>query len=184
MIDTIMAENRVAPEKLDILASLSQPTITRRQRKGVVMDQKWCNGCKQTKVRDEFHDDRTKPDGKCSQCKKCRSISFGRYRENNLEKRAENYKRWAENNRDKVAAYDAKSRKLRPERHRVRGDVKTAILQGKLVRPDHCEDCGGTPVHSHHDDYSKPLEVRWLCPKCHAKADKERREHECMSTMS
>ena len=32
--------NRVAPEKLDILASLSQPTIARRQRKEFVMGKK------------------------------------------------------------------------------------------------------------------------------------------------
>jgi hypothetical protein len=31
-----------------------------------------------------------------------------------------------------------------------------------------CEVCGKVPAHGHHDDYSKPLEVRWLCPYHHA----------------
>lgn len=24
-----------------------------------------------------------------------------------------------------------------------------------------------TPLHAHHDDYSKPLEIQWLCTGCH-----------------
>lgn len=38
--------------------------------------------------------------------------------------------------------------------------------RGKLV-PQPCETCGFTDVQMHHDDYSKPLEVRWLCRECH-----------------
>jgi len=30
-----------------------------------------------------------------------------------------------------------------------------------------CEVCGDPNTYMHHDDYSKPLEVRWLCPKHH-----------------
>lgn len=52
--------------------------------------------------------------------------------------------------------------------------VTKAIRAGKLV-PGACELCGfsGTrkngsrAVHAHHDDYSKPLTVRWLCRPCH-----------------
>jgi len=49
-----------------------------------------------------------------------------------------------------------------------------AIKNGKLI-PQPCEKCGFNGkasngrnlVHAHHDDYSKPLEVRWLCYYCH-----------------
>ena len=35
--------------------------------------------------------------------------------------------------------------------------------------PQPCEECGSTgKVHRHHDDYSKPAEIRWLCPRHHA----------------
>lgn len=41
-----------------------------------------------------------------------------------------------------------------------------AIASGKLVRQP-CEKCGATKVDAHHDDYSRPLDVRWLCRSHH-----------------
>ena len=47
--------------------------------------------------------------------------------------------------------------------------VKAAIRRGDLVNPGKCEECGSDrAVNGHHDDYSKPLSVRWLCQKCHS----------------
>ncbi len=53
--------------------------------------------------------------------------------------------------------------------------LEYALKTGIVQRKDACEECGdsGTfkdgraKVHAHHDDYSKPLEVRWLCQPCH-----------------
>lgn len=43
-----------------------------------------------------------------------------------------------------------------------------AIRYGRLVRPDHCERCGEKCYpDGHHHDYSKPLDVEWLCRSCH-----------------
>ena len=55
--------------------------------------------------------------------------------------------------------------------------VRHAIRTGKLSRPNTCEGCAvvGVRIEAHHADYSKPLEVEWLCKPCHAKADQERR---------
>jgi ribosomal protein S27AE len=41
-----------------------------------------------------------------------------------------------------------------------------AIRDGRLKK-ELCEVCGSKTVHAHHDDYAKPLDVRWLCPKHH-----------------
>lgn len=43
----------------------------------------------------------------------------------------------------------------------------SAIRDGRLVRQP-CEVCGNDKAQAHHDDYSKPLDVRWLCTKHHA----------------
>jgi len=52
------------------------------------------------------------------------------------------------------------------EKVRARGTIHNHLRYGKLVRQP-CRDCGGR-AQAHHDDYSKPLDVIWLCQKCHA----------------
>lgn len=44
--------------------------------------------------------------------------------------------------------------------------VYYAIRVGKLKRQP-CEQCANPVAMAHHDDYSKPLDVRWLCANCH-----------------
>lgn len=58
-----------------------------------------------------------------------------------------------------------------PERRMARQKVKDAIKCGKLIRGN-CEKCGSLKACAHHEDYSKPLDVRWFCHKCHAKEHK------------
>lgn len=50
---------------------------------------------------------------------------------------------------------------------RVWENVHDAVKAGKLKRQP-CEVCGSIKrIHAHHDDYSKPYDVKWLCPKHH-----------------
>ena len=44
--------------------------------------------------------------------------------------------------------------------------VIRAIKNGVIKRMP-CVICGATKTHGHHEDYNKPLEVIWLCPKHH-----------------
>jgi len=60
--------------------------------------------------------------------------------------------------------------KANPERGRTHSAVARALKKGILIKPTKCQDCQEeAPLHAHHDDYSKPLEVKWLCVPCHGK---------------
>jgi transcriptional regulator with XRE-family HTH domain len=52
----------------------------------------------------------------------------------------------------------------------ARARLNHAVRMGKLKRPDECERCGADSrlVEAHHADYSRPLDVEWLCPACHS----------------
>lgn len=52
------------------------------------------------------------------------------------------------------------------QRYLVSARARGAIKRGKLVRRP-CEECGNPKSHGHHEDYSKPFEVRWLCARHH-----------------
>lgn len=53
-----------------------------------------------------------------------------------------------------------------PEKVAATIAVNNAVRDGRLVKQP-CESCGVLKVEAHHDDYSKPLEVRWVCNKHH-----------------
>ena len=56
---------------------------------------------------------------------------------------------------------------------KTRALTRSYIRSGKLIRQP-CEVCGtNEKVEAHHDDYTKPLEVRWLCKKHHAEHHKQ-----------
>ena len=44
--------------------------------------------------------------------------------------------------------------------------LNRAGRRGEIQRQP-CEVCGAAEVDAHHDDYDKPLEVRWLCRRHH-----------------
>jgi hypothetical protein len=49
-----------------------------------------------------------------------------------------------------------------PAQKRAQNLVSAALRRNQITRQP-CEICGSIKVEAHHDDYSKPLEVRWLC---------------------
>ena len=62
--------------------------------------------------------------------------------------------------------YRRRQRERWPKRDAARAAVTRAVATGELV-PEPCETCGSLAVHAHHDDYARPLDVRWLCVKHH-----------------
>ena len=57
------------------------------------------------------------------------------------------------------------------DKKRAHKAVYRALRNGTLTRPNTCSTpdatCAGRIV-AHHDDYTKPLDVRWLCVRHHA----------------
>lgn len=67
-----------------------------------------------------------------------------------------------------------RQRSLHPDKYAARTAVGNAIRDGRLLRCP-CEVCGAVKAEAHHDDYSKPLDVRWLCVKHHRARHRELR---------
>ena len=83
------------------------------------------------------------------------------------------HKKAREENPEKVRAQDRERNRRRrnDERVKARNKVKVALRNGTLVKPNCCEYCGvsGVPLEAHHEDYTKPLDVRFICEDCHGK---------------
>src|ERR1700749_3180816 len=70
-------------------------------------------------------------------------------------------------------AKNAKWKAANPEKYRAHRAVEKALRTKEIFRQP-CERCGTTHgVHAHHDDYSKPLEVMWLCCLHHRERHRE-----------
>lgn len=65
-------------------------------------------------------------------------------------------------------------------KHRCRAATQYAIKSGKLSRPKACSKCGRDQMRiaAHHEDYSKPLDVLWLCHWCHYYRHEELRQQQ------
>lgn len=57
--------------------------------------------------------------------------------------------------------------KIRAKAHR---DLSRAVMEKKIIKPEHCQLCGkNKPLDGHHNDYTKPLQIVWVCRLCHRK---------------
>jgi len=92
---------------------------------------------------------------------------FRLYRLKNL-KQLQEYKRSYNAKWRKEHGYpsEKKYKKLYPEKMKAHQAVFRAIQSGKLEKKP-CQFCGSVKSQAHHDNYTKPLEVRWLCPLHH-----------------
>jgi len=158
---------------------------------------KECFKCNETKPLEEFYRHKMMADGHLNKCKDCAKRDVSKHREENLEKvrehdrlrgslphRVELRKKYWEDrdNRDKFNS--AKSRWNKTHQHKRNAHllVQKAVRSGKLIKPVLCETCSCSgKLEAHHDDYDKPLDVRWLCVPCHTAwhvQDRERKRKE------
>lgn len=81
------------------------------------------------------------------------------------------YRDYRKKNREKLRLYNLEyNRKWRLENgtdhDKARSALSRALKKGLLQKLP-CEVCGNIKSQGHHDDYSKPLQVLWLCPVHH-----------------
>jgi hypothetical protein len=132
------------------------------------MEIKICSRCKLRLPIDEFYKDKSKPSGIAYRCKRCEAylkreqrirnkdtfkkkdrLYYKEHKKELLKKR----KIWAEKNRQKITAHNL---------------VRKALYHGELKRVDICEICFKSKSSlAHHDNYNKPLDVKWVCALCH-----------------
>jgi len=106
--------------------------------------------------------------------KKIQKKAYKKYYDKNYEKLYWASQEWRKENPEKVKKYRCKAAKLArekyPEKNAARKMVSGAITLGLLIRPTVCSKCiKECKPEGHHPDYSKPLEVIWLCRECHNK---------------
>jgi hypothetical protein len=66
-------------------------------------------------------------------------------------------------------ARQAKWRANNPKATWAHAALRSAVKRG-LVTALPCEVCGAEPADAHHDDYDRPMSVRWLCRGHHKAA--------------
>lgn len=157
-----------------------------------------CFKCGATKPYTEFYKHKQMRDGYMGKCKSCAKSDTKKNREANLEYYQEyDRKRHYGNPKRRAASLEA-SRKWRkenaarhaeltkawaqrnPEKRKAHNAVANALRDGKIERKP-CELCGDENVQAHHHDYSKPLDVVWLCHAHHVQHHVDEREDQRVS---
>ncbi|KKN96723.1 hypothetical protein LCGC14_0163670 [marine sediment metagenome] len=120
---------------------------------------KRCSKCRQTQPISAHHRNRKKADGLANQCRDCRNSSAKAYATNNRE-----------HINKQQREYRNRSYAKHRDRYLARSAVESAVLRGRMVKPDCCSECGADGrLEAHHEDYSRRLDVLWLCSDCHGK---------------
>ncbi len=144
---------------------------------------KVCRECSQAKPIEAFYKHAKMADGHLNKCIECVKGRVANHREANLEKvreydrkrsqlphrvkAREEYQQTEVGKAAKKRAMDS-YRKRYPMKYAAHVITGNAIRDGLLIPASECSVCRSTEsIEGHHDDYTKPLDVRWLCAKCH-----------------
>tara|TARA_R100001244_G_C5160549_1_gene130951 strand:+ start:130 stop:552 length:423 start_codon:yes stop_codon:yes gene_type:complete len=131
-----------------------------------------CSKCKEFKSKDLFSKQSSNSRGFRYDCKSCCNNWSRKYYKENPDK-------YVERNRYELTEKGIKNRRkanakwLRnnKDKKRTHSQVAQELKMGRMVKQD-CF-CGSDKSEAHHEDYSKPLEVVWLCRKHHSQRHKE-----------
>ncbi len=148
---------------------------------------KICRNCGIAKTLDEFYKHPAMPDGYLNQCKQCKISyahvyrnmhidairAYDRYR-GALPHRKEKRYQYAITHKDKIRGIQSKWARENKHKKQAHWKVARLIQSGKILRQP-CEVCGNVNSQAHHEDYTQPQDIMWLCPRHHAIRHKEKR---------
>lgn len=138
---------------------------------------KTCRICKQTKSKSDFPKRTDSPDGLRNNCKLCRDAYTKAYfskhmkdpiwKEKTLARIRKSHAKYNAagkriRSKNKCTIEVSKYRKRHPEKYKAQW---MALRAFPIMQP--CEICGNSVTERHHDDYSKPFQIRWLCKQHH-----------------
>ncbi len=130
---------------------------------------KRCFKCEEVKPIEEFYRHPQMGDGHLGKCKECTKRDVKQRYQLVIEDRHayEKNRNQEPERRSAMGDYRRQGRLRHPDRYKARTSVNNAVRDKKLVK-DACCRCGSTNrVEAHHSDYSKPLDIDWVCFKCH-----------------
>lgn len=152
---------------------------------------KTCFKCCAVQPRTEFYRHPGMADGHLNKCKSCAKTDVGQnYRARIEQYKAYEYRRNAEPERHQYKLAQSRewckdNPELRREisrrwshanRHKTRAQVRVSrALANGLLAKQACQHCGRSDSQAHHEDYSKPLDVMWLCSTCHGALHAQKR---------
>ena len=129
---------------------------------------KRCFKCGDEKPFAEFYRHPKMADGYLGKCKICTREDVAK----NYRARITHYVEYERNRaqspqrKEMALEYQRRRRHRDPIKNAARRATYNAIRDGRLIRKP-CESCGDANVEAHHDDYTRPLDVRWLCRRHH-----------------
>ncbi len=89
----------------------------------------------------------------------------------------ERYRTYRQKHPGRVKEYFLSYCAANPEKYAARRALCRAVAAGRIQKPGHCLTCGRVVdrIEGHHEDYSKHLEVKWMCRRCHGARHRELR---------
>jgi hypothetical protein len=138
---------------------------------------KTCTHCGVSKDESLFGVNKASPDGLNYKCRQCVS-AYQKERRDRLnasrpagwkqktKDKAQYAREWKDNHPGYATAKKREWWQKNRDRMHIKDKVKYAVKTGKLIKTP-CQVCGELKVEGHHPDYSRPLDVVWLCRKHH-----------------
>ena len=132
--------------------------------------QKQCFKCGRVLDIEEFYQHKQMKDGHLNKCKDCTKKDVHERSRKCFNKIAEYEKARSQTEKRKQLRqlYQKKYRQEHPERVAINLRVRRAINAGEIIKPKCCSVCGKEcKTIAHHYDYTKPLDVIFVCQRCH-----------------